>query len=230
MRVAHPTGLKNSRMNNTSVAKWATSPLVVAVGVVVLVVLHLAHTMIAGQTLRAILGFGFLNVAMAGAVLYLFLLAIMKMDRHWSFPWAHLGAFGVIAVMFGLLWFGHLPHRVLAFRTHRMVARTGGLPALQTWAADVVARPRNQMKEHGKDRWEVPEESYSEQVRRLRPFGVFIARVFQGGQEGLCLQYPIPHGDGLEIRVGPPGAVPIEHEDWAGDWWRCDDGLYNWFF
>lgn len=218
-------------IENTCMKKWASWPLMVALCSVVLVILHLSCIMICGMTLNIVLGFGLLLLALLGAVLYLFGAAIAAMDRHRRCPWRHLAALSIVVGVSLLLWFGRVPNRVLALRTQQIVARTGGLAALQAWAAEMTAKPRDLMKDRGR-RWEVPKEYYSEQVRRLHPYGVFIAPVFQGGQEGVCLVYPIPHGAGMEIRVGPPGAEPVEHEERPddGDWFRCTDGLYNWLF
>ena len=128
-----------------------------------------------------------------------------------------------------MVWLGRIPNRVLVLRTQLMVARTGGLAALRAWAVETMAKPRDPLNADS-SLWEVPREYWSEQVVRLHPRRVWVAPVFNGGVKGVCLQYPwLPHEGPMEIRIGPPGAVPIEHEDPPAAWLRCADGLYNWF-
>jgi hypothetical protein len=180
------------------------------------------------MSIGVVLGFGLLLLVLVAVAILLLVRLVARVIRDRSCPWEHIAALSIIVGIMLLFWFGRGLNRVLILRTQLMVARTGGQASLQVWAVEIMAKPRSLLREHG-DRWEVPREYYSEQVLRLHPFRVFIAPIFKGGQEGLCLEYPMPHEGGLEIRIGPPGAVPVEHGNSLKRWSRCGDGLYNWF-
>jgi hypothetical protein len=141
--------------------------------------------------------------------------------RHWT----HIGILLIIPI---LLLLGNY-FRLLDVRTRLAVAVTGGQDELQTWAVAVLGKPRDRMHSDG-EQWTVPEEDWSEQVRRLKPGRVYIRAVFENGGEGVCL----PYGGGFFhwwIVIGRPGSRPDprfngpSHDEW---WLRWGDGIYDW--
>jgi hypothetical protein len=201
-------------------------PLKVALAVGVLVAAYATVVMIRGMSVTTVLGFLVLLVLMSCIAVGVLVELAYKAILNRSCPWAHIGAFSIIVAMLGLLTLGHGVTRLLILRTQLIVAATGGHDALQAWAVDILAKPRDLMQEDG-GYWIVPKQYYSKQVTRLHPIRVYIAPAFEGGKEGVCLVYPMPHA-GVEIRVGPPGAAPLEDKDSLEAWLRCGDGLYFW--
>ena len=151
--------------------------------------------------------------------------------------WHNLATLTAIVALLYLLTFGlGGPIGLLNLRMRGLVALTGGQDALQSWAVDVLAKPRDRME--GLDwsdqvafKWAVPREHWSKQVRRLDPKHVRIERLFQNDQEGVRLMY----GGGFlhwYIVLGPPGSVPdpkFEENLAENDWFRWSDGVYCWF-
>jgi len=117
--------------------------------------------------------------------------------------------------------------RLLNLHMRGRVALTGGREALQAWAVEVLAGPRDLMIEDG-DRRLIPEERWSPQVRRLRPKRVAIDRLFEEEAEGVSLMY----GGGFLhwfIVIGPPGSNPDReqlNDAPASPWFRWADGVY----
>lgn len=148
-----------------------------------------------------------------------------KSNRRGLRRWGHIGVIVAIPILWCLANFFSL----VDLRMRLAVASNGGRNVLQTWAVALLDKPRDGMDGDGDD-WIVPEEDWSEQVRRLKPCRVYIKRVFENGGEGICL----PYGSGFFhwwIVIGRPGSRPDpQFNDPNSDdrWLRWADGIYDW--
>jgi hypothetical protein len=100
---------------------------------------------------------------------------------------------------------------------------------LQTWAMDLLEQSRRQVEDNYGD-WRVPQEFWSDQVRRLHPKLVSVRVMFEDNQMGVCLFY----GGGFlhyTLVVGPPGSRPQSNlsdptHDTSVIHWA--DGIFDW--
>jgi hypothetical protein len=167
---------------------------------------------------------------LCGAVLVLVGLA-QKANRQRPRLWKHIGTLLSILALLYLLSIGPCNASDLFNQHVRLtVLLTGGQDELQSWAVDLLGKPRDGMDHDGGTRWTIPQEYWSPQVRRLGPAKVFVDSIFENEGEGVCLFY----GGGFlhwSIVAGPPGSRPNPEFDYpARDsiWFRWADGLYNW--
>jgi hypothetical protein len=124
---------------------------------------------------------------------------------------------------------------LVLFRTRAIITLTGGTDALQTWATDLLAQPRDGMEVIGAivvspeetvpTQWSVPKRYWSMQVRCLAPGSVGIHEVFVDNQEGVWLCF----GGALFgwwVYLGPPGAVLDAEFREFSQLHRWGDGIY----
>jgi hypothetical protein len=126
--------------------------------------------------------------------------------------------------------------RTLNLHSRMRVAVTGGQDELQSWASQLMAKPRDQIEAYEESgavayEWTVPKQHWSKQVRRLNPKRIRIERSFESNREFVHLMY----GGGFlhwSIGIGPPDAIgDLAVEKKAADcvWFRWDDGICCWF-
>jgi hypothetical protein len=201
--------------------------MIAALGVLALATIHVVTFMIFANATMAILWCLVVVLAsLVGVVMVLRSLA-MAASRHWTIWCTHVVALAILASVFCFYWFGGRLLDLLYYRTSLMLALTGGREELQSWATDVLAQPRGP-REHEGAPYVVERKRWSRQVRWLRPSRVSIWPIFKNGQEGLVLDYDVPH-EVCALVIGPPGAVPAEDSGTARGWLRIADGLYFWF-
>jgi len=154
----------------------------------------------------------------------------LRANRQGTRLWKHVGVLlGILSTLFVLTVGPGNYFRLIDLRSRLAVAMTGGQDQLQTWAVAVLAKPRDQMHGDGQD-WIVPQEDWSDQVRRLKPIRIYIKPVFANGGEGVCL----PYGSGFFhwwIVIGRPGSRPDPkfNDPNQDEWWlRWGDGIYDW--
>ena len=159
-----------------------------------------------------------------------------KRNRHGLYRRRHIAVFVVNLALALFLLPGLGTIRTLNLHCRMRVAVTGGQEGLQSWALELMAKPRDQLEayeESGVDayEWTVPKQHWSEQVRRLRPSRVRIERSFGNDREIVRLMY----GGGFlhwSIGVGQPKAIgDLAVEQKAADcvWFRWNDGISCWF-
>jgi len=150
----------------------------------------------------------------------------VRSNRRGSRLWKHIGVLLVIPMLFYLGSF----FRLVDLRARLVVALTGGQDKLQAWAVGLLNGPRDHLEYDGWKQWAVPQGVWSEQVRRLKPHGVCIEPVFDGGGEAVVLSY----GGGFlhwYIVMGWLGSRPDPNlsDPNTDSWWlRWADGIYNW--
>jgi hypothetical protein len=153
-----------------------------------------------------------------------------KQNRMRPRLWHYLVTLLTIVALLYLLTFGPgNPISLVHIRARALVALTGGQDRLQSWAVEILAKPRDRMQEDGSG-WRVPREEWSRQVQRLGG-GVRIDPLLEDERCAVCLCY----GGGFfhwYIVVGPPGSVPdpklVERRPYDA-WYRWGDGIYGWF-
>lgn len=151
---------------------------------------------------------------------------VLKANRQRPRLWKHIGVFLAIVLLLYLLTAG--PANFLSLLNLHVVF-TGGHDELQTWAMGVLREAQNHISGEY-DVWQVPQERWSKQVRRLRPEAVRVNRFFDNDQRGVGLLY----GGGffhLTIVVGPPGSQPdpqLNDPNSDNSWRRWADGIYCW--
>lgn len=126
--------------------------------------------------------------------------------------------------------------RLLNLHCRTRVALTGGQGALQSWAVDLLARPRGELDpryeaEEEAHQLPVPESCWSKQVARLKPRKVLIDQFFKDDQESVRLCYGGGFLGHWYVVVGPPGAIPDPklNDGWPNSpWFRWGDGVYCW--
>ena len=120
---------------------------------------------------------------------------------------------------------------------HMRVAATGGQKELQSWAMELMVKPREQTEVsawsgEGVYEWTVQKRHWPRQVRRLNPKRIRIERSSESNREIVRLM----HGRGFlgrwSIGIGPPDAIgDLAIEAKAADyvWFRWSDGTCCWF-
>ncbi len=169
------------------------------------------------------------GILLAGIISALVGLAQQR-NRCTPYVQRYVGAIVVLVSMVAFLIPGLGTLRLLDLHCRMRVAMTGGQDALQSWAVEFLAQPRDPTHQDGSG-WRIPREECSKQVQRLKPKRIFVKQVFQNDQEGVTLMY----GGGFlhwYIVLGPPGSVPdpkFEENLTENDWFRWRDGVYCWF-
>ena len=159
-----------------------------------------------------------------------------KRNRHGPDGRRHTAVFVVNLTLALFLFPGLGTIRTLNLHCRMRVAMTGGQEELQSWALELMAKPRDQIETYDEPdavayEWTVPKRHWSKQVRRLNPKRIRIERSFKNGQEIVCLLY----GGGFlhwSIGVGQPKAIDdLAVEMKAADrvWFRWSDGISCWF-
>jgi hypothetical protein len=163
------------------------------------------------------------------AGIWVFVGLVPRAWRGCTSAWVHLAVFLVIVALscFFTVFLGSI--RILDWRNRVVVARTGGPEPLQSWALEILRKPRDSMLYEGPADWRVPEEHWSQQVRRLGPKWVKIEPLSESGPEVVTLL----HGSGFlhwVIILGPPDLVVPPNGRYAdGNWFRWRDGVYDCF-
>jgi hypothetical protein len=199
----------------------------IAIGAVATALIGVGATLLLGYTL----GFPFyplmcltLIVLVIASVVALF----RKENRKGKRLWHHFAALSVTFVLLYAVTFGPFNFMgLIGLRTRALIGLTGGQDELQSWAVEILAKPRDSEQADGSG-WLVPREKWSEQVQRLGPKArlVRIDPLFEGERDAVRLGY----GGGFfhwYIVLGPPGSVPEERP--LDDWYRWGDGIYCWF-
>ncbi|MBN1362947.1 MAG: hypothetical protein JW993_20275 [Sedimentisphaerales bacterium] len=198
----------------------------IALGVLAVATIHVGTFMIVPDGRLGMFGYVVVGAAfLVGVVLVVGSLE-MKVPRRWSFWCAHALALAILAGVFCFYFFGGSLIDLLHYRTSLVLALTGGQDELHSWAAEILAQPREPAEYEGAPCY-VDRQHWSRQVRWLRPSKVTIMPMFKDGQEGVVLDYDVPH-EITVIVIGPPGAVPPEDSGSAYMWLRFGDGLYFW--
>ncbi len=218
-------------IENDQTTKPVSPHLRVGLGAIAVAVGYVAVVLVLGWgAIPCLLGVAMLCSLCFGGIAVLAGLAL-KANRQRPRVWKHIAVlFANVALLFLLSvgpgnYFG-----LIDLRTRLAVMLTGGQGRLQAWAVEILDRPRDDMESDGYRRWEVPNELWSEQVRRLRPPRVYIEPLFEGGLQGIRL----PYGSAFfhwQIVVGRPGSRPEptrNDPDSDNAWFRWSDGIYDW--
>jgi hypothetical protein len=188
-------------------------------------VTYLAGTVLFGLNAHILLSVAAIPMLLIGGMLTTLGL-LLDRRRGRSFAWARLAIlFSIVAILYAII---HVPGaRLLDYHTQLLVARTGGRAQLQAWALDILAKPHAFNKEkEGQHANPLPEEYWSDQVRRLRPVAVNIGPVSGGKQDVVWLGY----GRTLwqwSLVIGPPGFAPDPNEADRTLWMSWGNGLYD---
>lgn len=204
--------------------KW--QPLAVALGVFALAAIHVVTFLILASAVLAMLGYLAVGLAFLTGVILILGSLVVNVPRYLPSRRTHVVALAILAGVFCFYFFGGRLVDLLHYRTRLVLALTGGEDELRSWAVGVLAQPREQT-EYPVSSYRVDRQRWSPQVRWLRPSKVSIEPMFKDGQQGVLLDYHIPH-EGLGIVIGPPGSVPPEDPGRAYAWLRIGDGLYLW--
>jgi len=159
-----------------------------------------------------------------------------KRNRRGPYRRRHLAVFAVSLALALYLLPGLGTIRTLNLHCRMRVAVTGGQEELQSWALELMAKPRDQIEvsawsDKGAYEWTVQKQHWSRQVRRLNPKRIRIERPLGNDREIVHLLY----GGGFlhwSIGVGQPKAIDdLAVEVKAADcvWFRWSDGTSCWF-
>lgn len=218
-------------MKNAPHTRRAPPSLIGGVGAIVIAAGYVAVVMLFNLGALAVFVLPLpLFVLLVGGVGVLTGLA-QKVNRSRGRVLQHAAALAAVVTLLYVLSIGpgH-PLCLLDYRNRAAVALTGGQRNLQSWAVELLAKPRDDTEPDGWQEWRVPKKYWSNQVRRLGPNHVTVVRFSPAGQQWVCLAY----GGGFlhwRILIGPPGSIPDPNI--RGDlpdsyWFRWGDGIYDW--
>ncbi len=160
---------------------------------------------------------------LVGGIAVLYGLTV-KANRERPRLWKHIAVFLAIVLLLCFLTVGPANFENLF---NLRVVLTGGHDELRSWALELLSEADSHMSDE-LGVWQVPQDRWSKQVRRLRPKAVRVHPYFESHQRGVGLLY----GGGLShltIVVGPPDArpePPLNDPNSLEFWSRWADGIY----